>query len=111
MSTGDVVTLDDGTRVEVGPRVRPVLHLASPLVAAAAVWAARRGIRWAYQGATGRTAPAPRDPLTSWRTAILWAAVTGSTAAVIDVTVHRLGDERAITVLRRGRGVFARRHS
>lgn len=109
MSTGDVVTLEDGTVVEYGPRLRPVLHLAAPLVTAGAIWAARQVINRAYQGATGRTPPAASDPQTSWRRAIMWTAATATTAAVIEVAVHRLGDERAVTVLRRRRQSVARR--
>ena len=48
MSSKDVVALDDGTLVEYGPRAHPLLHLGAPLVAAAAVWAARQGINRAY---------------------------------------------------------------
>ena len=111
MSTGDVVTLEDGTVVEYGTRLRPLLHLAAPLVTAAAIWAARQGINRAYQGATGRTPPAPSDPQTSWKRAIMWTAATATIAAVIEVAVHRLGDERAVRVLRRGRESVARRRA
>ena len=109
MSSSDVVTLDDGTLVEYGPRMRPLLHLAAPLVAAAAVWAARQGINRTYTRVTGRIPPTPSDPLTSWRRAIAWTAATATTAAVIEVSVHRLADERAVRVLRRGRDSLARR--
>ena len=109
MSTGDVVTLDDGTIVEYGPRLRPLLHLAAPLIAVATVWVARQGITKGYERVTGRTAPAPNDPQTSWTRALVWTAATATAAAVIEVAVHRLGDERAVTVLRRGRESVARR--
>ncbi len=39
----------------------------------------------------------------------MWTAATATTAAVIEVAVHRLGDERAVSVLRRGRESVARR--
>jgi hypothetical protein len=103
MSAGDVVTFEDGTVVEYGPRLRPLLHLATPLVTAAAIWAARQAIDRTYQGVTGRTPPAPRDPRTSWARAVVWTAATATTAALIEVAVHRVGDERAVRILRRGR--------
>jgi hypothetical protein len=107
--SGDTVTLDDGTLVEYGPRMHPLLHLAAPLVAAAAVWAARQGITRAYTLVSGRTPPAPNDPLTSWTRALAWTAATATTAAVIEVSVHRFADERAVRVLRRGRDSITRR--
>ncbi len=109
MSSSDVVTLDDGTQVEVGQRMRPVLHLVAPLVGAAAVWAARQGINRTYTSITGRTPPTPSDPLTSWTRALAWTAATAMTAALIEVTVHRLADERTVRVLHRGRDTLARR--
>ncbi len=109
MSTSDVVTLEDGTLIEYGPRVRPLLHLAAPLVGAGAVWAARQGLNRAYERATGRTPPAPTDPQTSWARAIMWTAATATTAAVIEVAVHRLADERTVRVIARGRQSLARR--
>jgi len=109
MSGDNVVTLEDGTLVEYGPRMRPLLHLAAPLVAVAAVWAARQGINRTYTYVTGRTPPAPSDPRTSWMRALAWTAATATTAAVIEVSVHRLADERAVRVLRRGRDSIARR--
>ena len=106
-----MVTLEDGTVVEYGPRLRPSLHLAAPLVTAAAIWAARQGMNRVYQAATGRTPPTPSDPHTWWRQAIMWTATTATTAALIEVAVHRLGDDRAVRVLRRGRESVARRHA
>lgn len=109
MSAGDVVTFEDGTVVEYGPRLRPLLHVAAPLVTAAAIWAARQAIDRTYKGLTGRTPPTPRDPQTSWARAIVWTAATATTAALTEVAVHRLADERAIRILRRGRRSVARR--
>ncbi len=108
-SDSDVVTLEDGTVVEYGPRTRPWLHLAAPLVATGAIWAARQILNRGYTRVSGRTPPAPNDPQTSWRRAILWTAATATTAAVIEVAVHRLADERAVRVLNRGRDSMARR--
>ena len=105
------VTLEDGTVVEYGSRRRPVLHLSAPLVTLGAVWAARRGMSLAYERATGRTPPAPRSPATSWGKALAWAAVTATTAAVIEVTVHRLADERTVRIVALGRDSLARRRA
>ena len=109
MSSSDIVTLDDGSLVEYGPRTHPLLHFVAPLVAAAAVWAARQGINRAYTRVSGRTPPTPSDPQTSWTRALAWTAATATTAAVIEVSVHRLADERAVRVLRRGRDSVSRR--
>jgi len=109
MSNNGVVTLDDGSLLEYGPRVHPLLHLAAPIVAAAAVWAARQGINRAYTRVSGRTPPTPSDPQTTWTRALAWTAATATTAALIEVSVHRLADERTVRVVRRGRDSIARR--
>jgi hypothetical protein len=108
LSTGDVVAFEDGAVVEYESRIRPLLHVGAPLVTAAAIWIARQGVNRAYERATGRTPPTPKDPRTSWGTAILWTAATASTAAVIELAVHRLGNERFVRVLRRQRDTSAR---
>ena len=107
----DIVTHDDGTVVAYGEHTRPTLHLAAPLVAVAAVWATRQTINWAYERVTGRTAPAPKDARTSWRRAIVWTVLTGTAAGLIEVTVHRLADDRTVQVIARGRESVARRRS
>ena len=107
----DIVTLEDGTVVEYGEHTRPTLHLAAPLVAVAAVWVTRQSINWAYERVTGRTPPAPKDARTSWRRAIVWTVVTGTAAGLIEVTVHRLADDRTVRVIARGRESVARRRS
>jgi Protein of unknown function (DUF4235) len=77
-----------------GPRVHPLLHYTAPLVTAGAIWAARQAINITYQRTVQRSIPVPSDPRTSWTRAIGWAALTASTAAVIEVAVHRLANER-----------------
>ena len=95
---------DGGTDVEYGGRAHPLLHLLAPLVAAGAVWVARAGLGIAYERVAGRKRPIPSDPETSWRRAIVWTAVTTTTAAVIEVTVRRVADKRRVRkILQRGR--------
>ena len=95
---------DGGTDIEYGGRAHPLLHLLAPVVAAGAVWVARAGIGITYERFAGRKRPIPSDPETSWRRAIVWTAVTTTTAAVIEVTVRRVANRRRVQeVLRRGR--------
>ena len=79
---------------ENGPLVHPALRRLAPLVAAGAVWTARVVINQTYRRASGRTPPVPSDPRTSWGRAIAWTALTATTAAVIEVAVHRVANER-----------------
>ncbi len=97
------MTVDDGPVVEYGHRVHPVLHVLTPVATIATVWAAREVITRTYVRATGREAPVPSDPRTSWKRAIAWTVITTSTAAVIEVSLRRLAHERQVVrVLRRG---------
>ena len=99
-------TADVATHVEYGGRAHPLLHLLAPLVAAAAVWVARAGIGITYERVTRSKRPIPSDPETSWRRAIVWTAVTATTAAVIEVTVRRIANKRRVhEILQRGRAV------
>ena len=88
------MTVNGGGDIEEGPRMYPLLHLLAPVVAASAVWMARQVINRSYERVSGRTPPIPSDPRTSWRRAIAWTAVTATSAAVIEVTVHRVANER-----------------
>lgn len=98
--------VDDGVAVEYGHRVHPVLHVLAPVATIATVWAARELITRAYVRTTGREAPVPSDLGTSWKRAIAWTVITTSTAAVIEVSLRRLANERqAVRVLRRGPAV------
>ena len=105
---------DVSSEVEYGGRAHPLLHLLAPLVAAGAVWVARTGIGITYERLAGRKRPVPSDPETSWRHAIAWTAVTATTAAVIEVTVRRVANQRRVhEILQRGRAVsevVTRRH-
>jgi Protein of unknown function (DUF4235) len=98
------MTAEEAPEVEYGHRIHPVLHVMAPLVTVATVWAAKEVLTRAYERATGRTAPIPSDPQTSWKRAILWTVVTTSTAAVIEVSLRRVANERqVIGILRRRR--------
>ena len=82
--------------VEYGKRLHPVLHLAAPIVTMAAVWGARELINLAYKKVSGRTPPIPNDPQTPWLRALAWTAATTATAACVELTLHRIANERAI---------------
>ncbi len=96
------MTVDDVRAVEYGHRLHPVLHVVAPIVTMAAVWGAREAITRSYEVVTGRRAPRPSDPQTSWRRALAWTVLTTSTAAVIEVSVHRFANEREIVQRLRG---------
>ena len=95
---------DGGTDVEYGGRAHPLLHLLAPVVAAGAVWVARAGLGITYERIAGRKRPIPSDPEKSWQRAIVWTAMTTTTAAVIEVTVRRTTNKRRVReILHRGR--------
>ena len=95
------MTVHDDAAVEYGHRVHPVLHIVKPVATIATVWAARELITRAYVRTTGRAAPTPSDPRTSWKRAIAWTVVTTSTAAVIEVSLRRLANQRQVIRVRR----------
>jgi hypothetical protein len=88
--------MSDVDEIEFGDRVHPTLHLAAPVVAVAAVWLSRKAVTWTYTSVSGRTPPSPTDPRTTWTEAIVWTALIATTAAVAEVVVRRLADEREI---------------
>mgnify|MGYP003493672703 CR=1 FL=1 len=90
--------------VEYGHRLHPVVHWRAPVFTIAMVWATREVITLAYTRVSGREAPEPSDLRTSWKRALAWTAVTTTTAALVEVSVRRLANEREVVkVLRRGR--------
>ena len=100
------MAVEEVSDVQYGAREHPLLHWLAPVVAGGAVWAARQAIDRSYERASGRKPPSPSDPATSWQRAIGWTALTATTAAVIEVSVRRVANEReVIQVLRRRRGV------
>jgi hypothetical protein len=101
------MTIDDSPAVEYGRRLHPVLHVVAPIVTMSAVWGAREIMTRTYERVSGREAPIPSDPQTSWRRAIVWTAVTTSAAAVIEVSLRRWANERAVVQRIQGRRVSA----
>jgi hypothetical protein len=101
------MSVEGASDIEYGDRVHPLLHWTAPVVAAGAVWAARQAINHTYERVSGRTPPIPSDPRTSWARAIGWTALTATTAAVVEVAVHRIANEREVVrrLQRRGRAV------
>lgn len=87
---------DDLVEIELGDRVHPTLHLAAPVVAVGVVWLSRKAVTWTYTSVSGRTPPSPTDPRTTWTEAIVWTALIATTAAVAEVVVRRLAEEREI---------------
>jgi hypothetical protein len=66
-----------------------MLHALAPLVAIGATWALRRAMNLGYKAVTGSPAPKSDDPTVSWARAFMWAAVTASAAAVVEVAIFR----------------------
>jgi hypothetical protein len=96
------MTPEQAPVVEYGHRLHPLLHLVAPVVTIGAVWAARAVINRTYEMVAGRPPPMPSDPQTSWRRALVWTAVTTTAAAMIEVSVHRVANEREIVRKFRG---------
>jgi hypothetical protein len=97
------MSLEAESVVEYGHRMHPVVHWLAPVVTIAGVWVAKEGITRIYVRVTGREAPVPSDPRTSWKRALAWTAVTTTAAALIEVSVRRLANEREVLrIVRRG---------
>lgn len=79
--------------------VNPMVHLIAPVVAIVGTMVVRKVVNTAYERATGRPAPIPRDPRTPIMRAILWTAVITTTTAVAEVAIYRavnrVGERRA----------------
>jgi hypothetical protein len=90
------MAVEQAPDVEYGHRLHPVLHVLAPVATIATVWAAKEVITRVYVRTTGRAAPDPSDPGTSWKRAIAWTVVTTSAAAVIEVSLRRLANEREV---------------
>ena len=91
MDASDDQTTDvsgDAT-ADVEVEVNPLMHVVAPLAAVFVTMIVRKAVNTAYERATGRPAPLPRDPNVSWGRAIAWTAVITATAAVAEVAVYR----------------------
>jgi hypothetical protein len=67
-----------------------VIHVLAPLAAIGATWAVRKALDSGYRSVTGRGAPNPQDPQAKLGSALMWAAITAASAAVVEVAVFRL---------------------
>lgn len=79
--------------------INPMVHLIAPVVAIVGTMVVRKMVNTAYERATGRPAPLPRDPRTPIVRAILWTAIITTTTAVAEVAIYRavnrVGERRA----------------
>lgn len=93
--TAEVDPASDDVEIEINPMV----HLIAPLAAIVGTMVVRKMVNSAYERATGRPAPLPRDPRVSWTRAILWTALITTTAAVAEVAIYRavnqIGEKQA----------------
>lgn len=78
-----------GDAAEVEIDVNPLVHVAAPLAAVLVTMAVRKAVSVAYERATGRQVPQPRDLHVSLPRAIAWTAVITTAAAVAEVIVYR----------------------
>lgn len=79
-----------GKQLDTAEEPNLALHLLAPVLAIGATMVARKVLDTAFRGVTGHEPPDARDPGTRMRTAIMWAALTAATAAVVEVGVYRL---------------------
>lgn len=82
--------VDAGAGAEVEVHVNPLVHVVAPLAAIGATMLARKMLNTGYRRITGGAAPVPDDPRTSFVRAVLWAATTAATAAIVEVAVYRI---------------------
>ncbi len=69
--------------------VNPMVHLVAPVVAIVGTMVIRKAINSAYEKATGRVAPIPRDPAVPWGRALMWTVVITTSAALAEVAIYR----------------------
>lgn len=100
------MTPEQEVTVEYGNRLHPLLHLVAPVVTFGAVWTTRMIINRTYQSVVGHPPPTPSDPRTSWRRALAWTALTTTAAALVEVSVIRVANEREIVKKFRRRSAF-----
>ena len=66
-----------------------VVHVLAPLAAIGATWAVRKALDSSYRKLTGHSAPNPQDEQVALGSALVWAAITAASAAVVEVAVFR----------------------
>jgi hypothetical protein len=67
-----------------------VIHVLAPLAAIGATWAARKALDTGYRKIVGHNAPDPQDAQVKLGSALVWAAITAASAAVVEVAVFRI---------------------
>ena len=72
-----------------------VIHVLAPLAAIGATWASRKALDTGYRYVTGRTAPNSQDLQVRMGSAVMWAAITAASAAVVEVAVFRFLAKKA----------------
>ena len=69
--------------------VNPMVHVVAPVVAIIGTMLIRKAINSAYERATGRVAPLPRDPAVPIVRAVAWTVLITTTAAVAELVIYR----------------------
>ena len=74
---------------DAAPSKAPVAMMVAPVVAFGATFLARKALSSAYRAVTGSDAPSHNDRTVPVGKVIAWAALSGATAAVIEVVAFR----------------------
>ncbi len=72
-----------------------VIHVLAPLAAMGATWATRKALDTGYRSVTGRIAPNSQDVQVRLGSAVMWAAITAASAAIVEVAVFRFLAKKA----------------
>ncbi len=72
-----------------------MVHVLAPLAAIGATWAVRKALDTGYRSVTGHSAPNSQDVQVKLGSALMWAAITAASAAVVEVAVFRFLAKRA----------------
>ena len=75
--------------IDAAPSKAPVATMVAPVVAFGATFVARKVLSSAYRSVTGSDAPSHNDRSVPLGKVIAWAALSGATAAVIEVVAFR----------------------
>jgi hypothetical protein len=71
------------------------IHVLAPLAAMGATWATRKALDTGYRSVTGRIAPNSQDVQVRLGSAVMWAAITAASAAIVEVAVFRFLAKKA----------------
>lgn len=72
------------------PHNNLVVHVLAPLAAIGATWLTRKALDTGYRSISGRAAPNSQDAQVRLGSAMMWAAITAASAAVVEVAVFRV---------------------